>query len=122
MEGCMPEQMNLTMFKEKVFDYEQEKEWKFKGERPAIIDFYADWCGPCRMVGPVLEKIGTKYSGKLDVYKVNTDIEQELAGMFGVQSIPTLVFIPKDGNPMVSVGALPEKEIDRIVKEELKVG
>jgi len=121
MEGCMPEQMNLTMFKEKVFDYEQEKEWKFKGDRPAIIDFYADWCGPCRMVGPVLEKIGTKYSGKLDVYKVDTDVEQELAGMFGVQSIPTLVFIPKDGNPMVSVGALPEKEIDRIVKEELKV-
>ncbi len=121
MEGCMPEQMNLTMFKEKVFDYEQEKEWKFKGDRPAIIDFYADWCGPCRMVGPVLEKIGTKYSGKLDVYKVDTDVEQELAGMFGVQSIPTLVFIPKDGNPMVSVGALPEKEIDRIVKEELNV-
>ncbi|HON88798.1 MAG TPA: thioredoxin [Spirochaetia bacterium] len=117
----MPEQMNLTMFKEKVFDYEQEKEWKFKGDRPAIIDFYADWCGPCRMVGPVLEKIGTKYSGKLDVYKVDTDVEQELAGMFGVQSIPTLVFIPKDGNPMVSVGALPEKEIDRIVKEELNV-
>lgn len=117
----MPEEMNLELFKAKVFDYEHETEWKFKGERPAIIDFYADWCGPCRMVGPVLEKISTKYTGKLDIYKVNTDSEQELAAMFGVQSIPTLVFIPKNGNPLVSVGALPEKAISRIVKEELNV-
>jgi thioredoxin len=117
----MSEQMNLDMFKSAVFNYETEKEWKFLGTKPAIIDFYADWCGPCKMVGPVLDKIADKYAGKLSVYKVNTDVEQELAGMFGVQSIPTLVFIPMEGTPMVSVGALPEKEIDKIVQNDLRV-
>jgi len=115
----MTEHLTLEAFKTKVFDYENEKEWKYIGEKPAIIDFYADWCGPCKMVAPVLEKLSTKYSDKLSIYKVDTEAEQELAGMFGVQSIPTLLFIPKDGQPRVSMGALPEKEFERIIAELL---
>ena len=115
----MAEHLTLEAFKQRVFDYENEKEWKFRGEMPAIIDFYADWCGPCKMVAPVIEKLSTKYQGKLSVYKVDTEAEQELAGMFGIQSIPTILFIPKVGQPRVSMGALPEKEFERIIGELL---
>lgn len=113
----MTERLTLREFKDKVFDYEAEKEWKYRGELPAIVDFYADWCGPCRMVAPVLEKLSEKYAGRLVVYKVNTEEEPELASMFGVQSIPTLVFIPKDGQPRVAMGALPEKEFERLIEK-----
>ncbi|GAB1455467.1 MAG: thioredoxin [Spirochaetia bacterium] len=115
----MSEQLTLAMFKDKIFDYENNKEWKFNGERPAIIDFYADWCGPCKMVAPVLDTISTKYDGKLDVFKVDTEAEQELSSMFGIQSIPTIVFIPMSGQPSVSMGAMPEKEFERIIGEML---
>lgn len=117
----MPELLTLGSFKEKIFDYENEKEWKYRGELPAIVDFYADWCGPCKMVAPVLDRLAKKYDGKLSIYKVDTEAEQELAGMFGVQSIPTLLFIPKDGEPRVAMGALPEKEFERIIGEVLSV-
>jgi thioredoxin len=117
----MPELLTLGTFKDKIFDYENEKEWKYRGELPAIVDFYADWCGPCKMVAPVLERLAKKYNGKLSIYKVDTEAEQELAGMFGVQSIPTLLFIPKDGEPRVAMGALPEKEFERIIGEVLSV-
>jgi thioredoxin 1 len=117
----MAEHLSLETFKERVFDYENEKEWKYRGELPAIIDFYADWCSPCKMVAPVLEKLSKKYDGKLHVYKVNTEQEQELAGMFGIQSIPTLLFIPKDGQPRVSMGAMPEKEFERLIADVLMV-
>jgi len=113
------EHLTLEAFKQKVFDYENEKEWKYRGELPAIIDFYADWCGPCKMVAPVLEKLATKYDGKLSIYKVDTEAEQELAGMFGIQSIPTILFIPKEGQPRVSMGAMPEKEFERIISDVL---
>ncbi|PKL26477.1 MAG: thioredoxin [Spirochaetae bacterium HGW-Spirochaetae-3] len=115
----MSEKLTLSAFKERIFDYESEKEWKFKGDVPAIIDFYADWCGPCKMVAPIMEKLSAKYDGKLSIYKVDTEAEQELASMFGVQSIPTILFIPKDGQPRVSMGAMPEKEFDRIIAELL---
>lgn len=118
----MPELLTLGSFKDKIFDYENEKEWKYRGELPAIVDFYADWCGPCKMVAPVLDRLAKKYDGKLSIYKVDTEAEQELAGMFGVQSIPTLLFIPKDGEPRVAMGALPEKEFERIIGEVLSVG
>jgi thioredoxin 1 len=111
----MAELLTLDSFKSKIFDYEHEKEWNYKGDLPAIVDFYADWCGPCKMVAPVLEKLAKKYDGKLHVYKVDTEAEPELSGMFGVQSIPTLLFIPKDGEPRVAMGALPEKEFERII-------
>ncbi len=117
----MPELLTLGTFKDKIFDYENEKEWKYRGELPAIVDFYADWCGPCKMVAPVLDKLAKKYDGKLSIYKVDTEAEQELAGMFGVQSIPTLLFIPKEGEPRVVMGALPEKEFERIIGEVLSV-
>lgn len=117
----MPELLTLGTFKDKIFDYANEKEWKYRGELPAIVDFYADWCGPCKMVAPVLDRLAKKYDGKLSIYKVDTEAEQELAGMFGVQSIPTLLFIPKDGEPRVAMGALPEKEFERIIGEVLSV-
>jgi thioredoxin len=114
---------NLTKetFLEKVFNYEKEKEWKYSGELPAIIDFWAPWCGPCRMVGPVLEKIAEEYAGKLVVYKVNTDEEQELAGAFGIQSIPSILFIPLNGQPQMAVGALPKATIEEAIKDVLGV-
>ena len=115
----MSEHLTLGAFKERIFDYETEKEWKYKGEIPAIIDFYADWCGPCKMVAPILDKLSVKYEGKLSIYKVDTEAEQELASMFGVQSIPTILFIPKDGQPRVSMGAMPEKEFERVIAELL---
>lgn len=117
----MPELLTLESFKDKIFDYENEKEWKYRGELPAIVDFYADWCGPCKMLAPVLDRLAKKYDGKLSIYKVDTEAEQNLAGMFGVQSIPTLLFIPKDGQPRVAMGALPEKEFERIIGELLSV-
>lgn len=115
----MAEILTKTSFKEKVFDFENSTEWKFRGELPAIIDFYADWCGPCKMVAPILDRLSEKYKGKVDIYKVDTEAEGELAGMFGVSSIPTLLFIPVGGEPRMAMGALPEKEFDRIISDVL---
>ena len=96
-------------FIEKVFDYEKEKEWKYNGELPAIIDFYADWCGPCRSVAPALEELSNEYEGKLNIFKIDTEAELELSEVFGIQSIPTFLFIPMRGAPMMQKGALPKK-------------
>ncbi|HLN21877.1 MAG TPA: thioredoxin [Bacteroidales bacterium] len=106
-------------FKEKVFNYENSKEWKYEGSLPAIIDFYADWCGPCKMVAPILEELAKEYSGKIMVYKVDTENEQELAAVFGIQSIPTLLFIPKDGQPQAAMGALPKQTFEKVIKDVL---
>lgn len=86
-------QLTTQDFKDKVFNYEVEKDWKYKGKIPAIIDFYANWCGPCKMVAPVLEELSKQFEGQLLIYKVNTETEQELAAVFGIQSIPTFLFI-----------------------------
>jgi thioredoxin 1 len=117
----MTEQLTKETFKEKVFDYESRTEWDYQGELPAIIDFYADWCGPCKMVAPVLEEISTEYEGKMHVYKIDTDREQELAGAFGIQSIPSLLFIPKDGQPQMAQGALPKGSLVKAMKDVLNV-
>lgn len=117
----MTENLTKATFLEKVFNFENEKEWKYSGELPAIIDFWAPWCGPCRMVGPVLEKISEEYAGKVIVYKVNTDEEQELAGAFGIQSIPSILFIPVSGQPQMAVGALPKATIVDAIKDVLGV-
>lgn len=117
----MSTKLNTAEFKQKVFDYEKNKEWKFEGELPAIVDFYADWCGPCKMVSPVLDKIAEEYAGSLEVFKVNTDEEQELSAVFGIQSIPTILFIPKDGQPQAAMGALPKATIEKVIKDVLKV-
>lgn len=106
-------------FKDKVFDYEKEQEWKYKGELPAIVDFYADWCGPCKSIAPVLEELAVEYDGKLVIYKIDTDKEMELSGLFGIQSIPTLLFIPKEGSPMMQKGAIPKKAFEQVIEERL---
>jgi thioredoxin len=108
-------------FKEKVFDYSTQKEWKYKGNVPAIIDFYADWCGPCRMVSPILEELQKEYGGKIQVYKINTDNEHEVANAFGIQSLPTLIFIPVEGKPQGVLGAQPKEEINKMILTVLKV-
>ncbi len=115
----MPEQLTKQTFLEKVFNYETNKEWKFAGNLPAVVDFWAPWCGPCRAVGPVIEELSNEYAGKVDFYKVNTDVEQELAGVFGIRSIPSLLFIPKDGTPQMAVGALPKEQLKQIIDTEL---
>jgi thioredoxin len=121
MEMAVKNVVHLTTqeFKDKVFNYETEKEWKYKGELPAIIDFYADWCGPCKMVAPVLEEIAKDYEGQLIVYKVDTESEQELASVFGIQSIPTLLFVPRKGQPQAAMGALPRQTFDQAIKDVL---
>jgi thioredoxin 1 len=115
----MSEHLTKQAFLEKVFNYEKEKEWKYNGELPAIIDFWAEWCGPCRMVGPILDELSVEYAGKIHVYKINTEEEQELAGVFGIQSIPSLLIIPKDRQPMMSVGALPKETLKKVIDKEL---
>jgi thioredoxin len=113
--------INLTLqkFKDEIFDYENEKEWKFKGDTPAIVDFWAEWCNPCKMVAPIMENLSEKYEGKLKVYKVDTESERELSGMFGIRSIPSILFIPVEGTPMMQPGALPENVYDEIIAKEL---
>ena len=106
-------------FKEKVFNYETEKEWKYEGTLPAIIDFYADWCAPCKMVAPILEDLARKYSGKIIVYKVNTENEQEVASVFGIKSIPTILFVPKEGQPQAAMGALPKPTFEKVINDVL---
>jgi len=117
----MIEHLTLDTFKAKVFNFTDNKEWKFEGTLPCIIDFYADWCGPCKMVAPILEELAKEYDGKLDVYKVNTEDERELAGIFGVQSIPSLLFVPKEGQPQMAMGALPKETFKQAFKDVLNV-
>jgi thioredoxin 1 len=117
----MSTQLTKEVFIEKVFDFEKEKEWNFKGDRPAIVDFYADWCGPCKMVSPILDELSEEYAGKMDVYKINTEKEQELAGAFGIASIPSILFIPKDGEPQMAQGALPKDSFLSAMKDVLNV-
>ena len=106
-------------FKEKVFNYDINKDWKYEGNLPAIIDFFADWCGPCKMVAPILQEIANDYTGKLIVYKVNTENERELAGAFGISSIPTILFVPLTGQPQAAMGALPRQTFDKVIQDVL---
>jgi len=112
-------QLTTQDFKEKIFNYEKEKEWSYKGQLPILIDFYADWCGPCKMVTPILEELSKEFEGKLAIYKVDTEAEVELASVFGIRSIPTFLFIPVDGDPMMQPGALPKKAFKQIIEERL---
>lgn len=109
-------------FLKKVYDFEKNPdEWKYLGSQPAIVDFYADWCGPCRQLSPVLDELAKEYSGKLTIYKVNVDNERGLATFFGIRSIPTLLFIPMKGKPQRSLGALSKTELKGIIKDVLNV-
>lgn len=114
--------INKADFLKKVYDFEKNPdEWKYLGSQPAIVDFYADWCGPCRQLSPVLDELAKEYSGKLTIYKVNVDNERGLATFFGIRSIPTLLFIPMKGKPQRSLGALSKTELKGIIKDVLKV-
>ncbi len=115
------EHLTKQTFLEKVFDYENNKEWKFNGDKPCIIDFYADWCGPCKMVAPVLEELSEEYKGRVDIYKVNTEDEQELAAVFGIRSIPSILFVPKDDKPQMAMGALPKESFVEAIQKVLSV-
>ena len=115
------EHLTIESFKTKVFDFESNKEWKYEGTLPAVVDFYADWCGPCKMVAPVLEELAAEYDGKLTIYKVDTEAERELSSMFGIQSIPSLLFVPIEGKPQMAMGALPKETFEQAFKEVLGV-
>ncbi|MBI9065940.1 MAG: thioredoxin [Salinivirgaceae bacterium] len=117
----MIEHLTTDTFKEKVFNFEENKEWKFEGDLPCVIDFYADWCGPCKMVAPVLEELSAEYNGKLNIYKVDTEDQRELSAMFGVQSIPSILFVPKDGQPQMAQGALPKDSFKQAFKDVFSV-
>jgi thioredoxin 1 len=106
-------------FKQKIFNYEINKEWKYEGSMPAIIDFYASWCGPCRQLSPIVDAIAKEYNGKIVVYKVDTDAEQSLSQNMGITSLPTLLFIPLKGQPQATMGALPKETLIKAINEIL---
>ena len=107
-------------FLEKIYNYEKNPDkWVYEGDKPAIVDFYATWCGPCKVVAPILEELSNEYAGKIVIYKIDTDKERELSAAFGIQSIPTLLFIPMKGDPQVAQGALPKESLKRAIDEFL---
>ena len=107
-------------FLKKVMDYETNpQEWKYLGDKPAIIDFYASWCGPCKMVAPILEELAEEYDGQIYIYKVNTEVEQELAGVFGIRSIPSILFVPMEGQPQMATGAMPKSSFKEAIEQVL---
>jgi len=117
----MTEHLTKQTFLDKVFNFEANKEWKFQGDKPALIDFYADWCGPCKVIAPVLEELSEEYKDQINVYKINTENEQELAAAFGIQSIPSLLFIPLNDKPQMAMGALPKPQLEQAIKDVLGV-
>jgi len=117
----MIEVLTTEAFKEKVFNFDANTEWKFEGELPAVVDFYADWCGPCKMVAPILEELAEEYDGKINIYKVDTDKQQDLAQAFGIQSIPSILFIPLGEQPQMAAGALPKEAMKQAISDVLKV-
>jgi thioredoxin len=117
----MLEHLTTETFKQKVFNWELNKDWKYEGSVPCLIDFYADWCSPCRMVAPILEELQKEYGNKIVIYKINTEEQRELAGMFGIQSIPSLLFVPMEGQPQMAMGALPKSTFEQAITDVLKV-
>lgn len=117
----MTENLTRETFLEKVFNYTENKDWKFEGDKPALIDFYADWCGPCKMLAPILEELSEEYGDKINIYKIDTEAEQELAAAFGIRSIPSMLFCPIDAEPQMANGALPKAELERVIADVLKV-
>jgi len=119
------EHLTIDSFRKNICDCNTndkgKTEWKFKGTLPAIVDFYADWCQPCKMVAPIMVSLSKEYDGRLNIYKVNTGKEQQLAGMFGIRSIPSVLFIPVSGQPQMTAGALPKSEYKKIIREVLGV-
>jgi thioredoxin len=119
LKGMATIHLTANDFKQQIFDYETNDQWSYKGNLPAIVDFYADWCGPCRAIAPVLEELSEEYTDKLLIYKIDTDKEAELSAVFGIQSIPTLLFIPLEGTLMIQKGALPKNVLQQVIEEKL---
>jgi thioredoxin 1 len=115
------ETLTLQTFKEKIFDFEKSKEWQFNGSRPAIIDFYADWCGPCRMLSPILDRVAESYQGQVDIYKIDTEASPELAALFGIRGIPSILFVPMKGEPAMSSGVMPEESFQQAIRELFQI-
>lgn len=114
--------LTADQFKKLVWDYQKNpNEWTYKGDLPCIIDFYADWCKPCKMIAPIMEELAAEYKGKIRIYKINTDQEKELASVFNIRSIPAVLFCPKSGKPQMSVGALPKPTFIQAINEVLLV-
>lgn len=114
----MAELLNKETFKTQVFNWEENKEWKFAGDKPTIVDFYADWCGPCKMLAPIFEELSKEYEGEINFYKVDTEAEQEISAMFGIRSIPTIMFMQPDGKePQVINGALPKPQMKEVIEQ-----
>lgn len=111
--------MNKALFLNDVFDYEKSQDWKYKGDKPAIIDLYADWCGPCRMTSPIMKDLAKEYDGKIVIYKVNVDKEKELAALFNASSIPLFVFIPMNGEPQLFRGAADKATYKKVIDDFL---
>ena len=112
--------LTKSEFLAKVADYETSpNEWKYLGDRPAVIDFYASWCGPCKMIAPILEELAAEYGDSIYIYKINTEEEQELAAAFGIQSIPTLLFVPMEGAPQMAQGAMPKNALKEVIDKVL---
>lgn len=119
--GQTVKHLTTSEFKEKIWNYKQDKDWKYLGDKPAIIDLYATWCPPCKKLSPVLEEIQKTYGKKIQIYKVDVDKEPELAQLFNATSIPLMIFIPKEGKPFAVGGFRPQEQIEQILAEKLEV-
>jgi thioredoxin 1 len=118
----MVREITTEEFKELIYNFEENPDkWVYKGDKPAIVDYFADWCQPCKAIGPILEDLSEQYEGKLDIFKVNVDDNPELAQAFGIQSIPSLLFVPMNEQPQMAMGALPKESFNKVINETLKV-
>ncbi len=117
----MAEHLTKETFIEKIFDFTKEKEWNYKGNKPAVIDFYADWCQPCKMVAPIVEELAEEYKDLIDIYKIDTEAQQELAAAFGIRSIPSILFIPVEGSPQMAAGAIPKDGFIKAFEDIFKI-
>jgi thioredoxin len=115
------EHLTKETFLSKIFNYEKNQEWNLENDKPCIIDFYADWCQPCKIVAPILEELAKEYEGKLNIYKINTEEQPELSSVFNIKNIPTMLFCPKDGQPQMAVGALPKDVIVKAIKDVFNI-
>lgn len=111
------EHLNITKFKDRIFDFEKNETWEYNGKNHIMIDFYADWCAPCKMISPIFEELAKEFEGKIDIYKVDTEQEQDLAAIFNIKSIPSVLFIPVNGQPRMAVGALPKEGYLEAIKD-----
>jgi thioredoxin len=113
--------LTTAEFKKMVFNYEVNKDWKYEGNQPAIVDFYADWCAPCRQLAPLLEEVAKEYNGKIIIYKVDTEKERELTQNMNISGLPTLLFIPAQGKPQMSMGFIPKESLVKAINEVLLI-